>query len=114
MGYWALALVGLNVSSWQPLADFPDTGEHAGNNESGFSVSAMLPTCLGGICRWEENNWTKSAGLCAVTRPVQSLALSKVQKGVKGVEIGPTPDITSQYALYKKVKNKRSPSFPVF
>lgn len=50
MGCWALALVGLNSSSWQPLADFADTGKHAGSNESGFSVRAMLPMCLGGIC----------------------------------------------------------------
>lgn len=114
MQYWALALVGLNSSSWQPLADFADTGKHASSNEPGFSVRAMLPMCLCGICCWEENIWTKSAGFCAAICPVQSLALSKGQKGVKGVEMGPTPDIMSQYALYKKVKNKRSPTFPLF
>lgn len=49
MGYWALALVGLNLSRWQPLADFGDTGEQAGSTESGFSVSAMLPMSFGAI-----------------------------------------------------------------
>lgn len=88
--------------------------ENTDSNESQFSVSAVLPTCLGGICCWEENIWTRSAGLCAVICPVQNLALSKGQKGVKGVEIGPTPEIMSPYALYKKVKNKRSPIFPLF
>ena len=41
--------------------------------------------------------------ICAVW----SLALRKRQKGVKGVEIGPAPDVTSQYALYIKVRNQR-------
>lgn len=61
-GYWDLALVGLNLSSWQPLAHFADTGEHAGSTESGFSVKCndahvlwwdlqMGGKYLGKICR---------------------------------------------------------------
>lgn len=61
------ALVG---QSWQPQAGFADAGEHAGSCESEFSVSA-------GICCWQENIWTKSAGICAIIGPVWSPASSK-------------------------------------
>lgn len=48
-----------------------------------WQMRSHVPGCLGEICCWEENTWTKSA----VIRLVWSLALSKGRKGVEAGQL---------------------------